>query len=73
MQWVVDLQRSLPKGVLGAKSLPGFSVRLVKYLEENKPCQAQKIRRNGHGWRWEGYSGEGTCGCPTLALSSAST
>lgn len=42
MQWVVDLQRSLLKGVLGAESLPGFTVRLVKYLKENEPCQAQK-------------------------------
>lgn len=49
MQWGVDLQRSLLNGVLGAESLPGFSTRLVKYLEEKKPCQAQKILRNEHG------------------------
>lgn len=42
MQWVVDLQRSLLKGVLGAKRLCGLNARLVKYLEENKLCQAEK-------------------------------
>ena len=68
-QWVVGLQRSLLKGVLGAKSLPGFSAMLVRY----QPCEAQKILRNQHGWRQEGYSGEGTCECPALALLLAST
>lgn len=41
-QQLVDLQRCLLKGVLGAKSLRGFNARLVKYLKENKLCEAQK-------------------------------
>lgn len=69
MWWVVDLQTSMLKDLLGAKSLPGFNMRLVKYLEENKPCLAQKILRNERGWRWGG----GTCRCLALSWTSILT